>query len=110
MRAPCHHGIAQLNKPWHVETRRLGEQICQDILSRDMSALDQLAVTQHIDPVLSTGDVLHFRPTRKLLLAREADRSLVVDQDHSWFWELKSALLSYVSECKHATYTSSCRI
>jgi hypothetical protein len=25
MRAPCHHGIAQFNKPWHVERR--GEQV-----------------------------------------------------------------------------------
>ena len=64
MRAPCHHGIAQFDKPWHVE--RLGIEVCQIILGRDMHAFDELAVTQHLYPVLATVDVLHLRPTSKL--------------------------------------------
>jgi hypothetical protein len=31
-----------------------------------MHAFDELAVTQHLYPVLATVDVLHLRPTSKL--------------------------------------------
>jgi len=64
MRTPCHHGIAQFHKPWHIKRFRI--QIREITLGRDMDALDQLAITQHINPVLAAIDVLHLRPTSKL--------------------------------------------